>query len=86
MHMRKHEPVSKGVFVDPVPLSATVWGLAAASSDRVRVAVTAPDALGVKLTLIVHAAPGATVGMQLSVSANSAPSDAMLEMCSVAVP
>src|SRR3989442_1437922 len=44
----------------PVPASDTNCGLPGASSVMVTVAVRAPVAAGVKLTLIVQLAPGAT--------------------------
>src|SRR3989442_12789137 len=44
----------------PVPLSETLCGLPAASSVMFTVAARTPVAAGVKLTLIVQLAPGAT--------------------------
>src|SRR2546426_5115488 len=44
----------------PVPARDTDCGLSAASSVMVTVAARAPGAAGVKLTLIVQLAPGAT--------------------------
>src|SRR2546425_1149507 len=46
--------------VTPVPVSDTDCGLSAASSVMFTVAARAPVAAGVKLTLIVQLAPGAT--------------------------
>src|SRR6266536_774906 len=45
----------------PVPLSATVCGLPAASSATERLALRLPLAVGLKVTEIVHAAPAASV-------------------------
>jgi hypothetical protein len=41
---------------EPLPVRANVWGLFEALSTSVRVATRAPDAIGVKVTLIVHVA------------------------------
>lgn len=71
-HVAKQYPVSKGVFVDPVPLRGTVWGLPGASSDIESVPVISPDAPGMKVTLIVQVFRDARLGTQSSVSANVA--------------
>jgi hypothetical protein len=55
----------------PVPLSVTVWGLFAALSVSVSVPVRLPVAVGVKVTLIVQLAPGATEPAQVLVWAKS---------------
>src|SRR3989442_1656246 len=61
--------------VTPVPVSDTDCGLPAASSVMFTVAARAPVAAGVKLTLIVQLAPGATepapVGQVLPAGAGS---------------
>jgi hypothetical protein len=44
-----------------VPVSFAVWGLVKALSVISRVALRAPVALGVKVTVIVHFAPAASV-------------------------
>jgi hypothetical protein len=55
----------------PVPLSDTDWGLFAALSVSVSVPVRLPVAVGVKVTLIVQLAPGATEPAQVLVWAKS---------------
>src|SRR5436190_8725265 len=54
--------------VEPAPDRGKVWGLPAALLRMVRLPVTFPATVGAKVTLIEHAAPGATLGPQLSVS------------------
>src|SRR6267142_1433062 len=56
--------------VTPVPLRATDWGLLAALFVSVKVPLTAPPAVGAKLTLIVQLAPPARDEPQLSDSVN----------------
>ena len=56
------------VGVPPTPDRLTVCGLPAALLRMVRLPVSVPAAVGVKVTLMAHAAPGATLGPQLSVS------------------
>jgi hypothetical protein len=51
----------------PVPARLTLWGLPVALSATLSVAVSAPLAEGVKVTLIVQAAPAATLVPQLLV-------------------
>src|SRR5579859_5520683 len=51
----------------PVPLNVTVCGLPGAPSVKVSVPVTAPVAVGVKITLTVHVPPGPSVAGQLLV-------------------
>ena len=84
-HVAKQYPVSEGVFVDPVPLRETFWGLPGASSDIDSMPVNSPEAPGVKVTLIVQLAPDAKLGTQLLVSAKLAVA-AICEMFNVAVP
>jgi hypothetical protein len=55
----------------PVPDSAMVWGLPAALSAMVIVALPVPVAPGVNVTLIVQLLPGARDDAQLLVSTNS---------------
>ena len=55
----------------PVPLRLAVWGLPAALSLTVRVAVRVPVAVGVNVTLIVQLPPAATLDPQLLVWAKS---------------
>lgn len=72
----------------PVPDKGTVCGLFDALSVSVNVPVRAPNAVGVKVTLILHDAPAAKVlphGFGLVVCPKS-PLIAMLLMFSVAVP
>src|SRR5207253_1404432 len=49
------------VAITPVPVSATTWGLSAALSVKVRLALRVPLAPGVKVRLIVHELPAARV-------------------------
>jgi hypothetical protein len=73
----------------PVPESATVCGLLTASLAKVMAAVRVPFAVGVKVTLIVHLAPAATLDPQLFVWAKSlalAPETAMFVMLKAALP
>ena len=51
----------------PVPDKATICGLLTAVSFTLSVALSAPSMLGVKVTLIVHFAPGAMLEGQLLV-------------------
>jgi hypothetical protein len=53
--------VKSGVAVVPVPVSVAVCGLLASLSATLRVALTAPVAVGVNVTLIVQLAPAANV-------------------------
>jgi hypothetical protein len=62
-------PVSKGVFVDPVPLNDTFCGLPVASSDIESVPVTAPEPPGVKVTLIVQVSRDSRLPTQVLCSA-----------------
>jgi len=55
----------------PVPLKLTVCGLESALSAMVRTPVRVPAAVGAKVTEMVHCAPAARLGTQLSVSAKS---------------
>src|SRR5256885_678401 len=56
------------IAVAPVPVRLAVCGLLLALSVTVKVPIRVPLAVGEKVTLIEHAAPGATLGPQLSVS------------------
>ena len=84
--------VTAGAETTPVPLSVTVCGLPVALSVMLTLALRAPDAAGVKVTLMAQFAPAASVlGLsgQAEVVAKSAafvPPDAMLVMVSGAVP
>src|SRR6267154_388095 len=49
-----------GGVVVPTPLSGTRWGLSAAESVRIRVALLAPAARGEKVTDTVQVSPGFT--------------------------
>ena len=69
----------------PVPVSGQVWGLFAALSEIVRVPERVPIAVGVKDTLIVQLAPGATLAPQVF-DCEKSPLIAMLLMVSAAVP
>ena len=64
---------TRGVTENPVPVpdNAIVWGLPGALSLIVTVELRAPVAVGVKVTLIVHAAFGARVAPQVLVWAKS---------------
>ena len=53
--------LTRGAAVAPVPLSATDCGLSVALSVKVKVALRAPRAPAVKVTLIVHELPAANV-------------------------
>ena len=55
----------------PVPLRLAVWGLPAALSLTVSVAVRVPVAVGVNVTLIVQLPPASTLEPQLLVWAKS---------------
>ena len=71
--------VKSGVVPVPVPVSAAVCGLLASLSATLKVAVTAPVAVGLKVTLIVQLAPAARVAPHAVVCANEdAPAPVML--------
>lgn len=53
--------MTAGVEIVPVPLSATLSGLSAALSVIEMAAVRLPDAVGVKLPLMVQLAPATRV-------------------------
>jgi hypothetical protein len=72
-------------FATPVPVRATVCGLEAALSVMIRNPVRAPAAVGVKVTEMVHSAPAARLGTQVSVAAKS-PLAAMRETLSATLP
>ena len=55
----------------PVPDTAAVWGLLLALSATLKVALRAPVAAGVKVTLIVQFPPTATLEPQVLVCAKS---------------
>jgi hypothetical protein len=77
------------IAVVPVPVRLTVWGLLATLSVRVTVAVRAPLAAGVKVTLIVQLVPAATELPHVLVSAKSlalAPVTARLVTLKAALP
>jgi hypothetical protein len=67
--IRKEIGLNKVNF--PVPVSATVCGLAPPSSRTSSVAALEPLLLGVNVTLIVQLPPGATLAPQLLVWANA---------------
>src|SRR5688572_16699154 len=69
----------------PVPLSVELCGLPATLEATLTAPLRTPSAVGVKVTLIVHEAEGASVAAQVFVCAKS-PDAAMLAMLSVAVP
>jgi hypothetical protein len=73
----------------PAPESVTDCGVSGALSVRVRVAVRAPNAAGVNVTLIAQFAAGATVPLQVSFSTKSAefgPENEMAPTCRAPVP
>ena len=63
--------LTAGANAAPVPVRLAVWGLLSALSLTVNVPVRIPDAVGVKVTLIVQLALPARPDPQLSVSAKS---------------
>jgi hypothetical protein len=69
----------------PVPVSLIVCGLPAALSEMVNVPLSAPPAVGWKVTLIEQFAPAARLDPQVLVSAKS-PVAAMLVIASAAFP
>lgn|SRR5437763_2088145 len=72
----------------PVPVRGSVCGLPWALSVTVKVAVLVPDAVGVKLTVILQAPPAARMEPQLLVwvkSPSPGPAIAMLVMLSAAL-
>ena len=78
-----------GGVLAPVPERLTVWGLPEAVSIMVNKATRAPLADGVKVKLIVHLAPAATLELQLLDCLKSlalAPESAMLVMPKAAAP
>ena len=79
------ERVTFGPETSPVPVRLIACGLTAASSVIVSVAVLAPGAVGVNVTLMVQLAPAATVEPQVFVWAKS-PLAAMLVMSKEPVP
>jgi hypothetical protein len=73
----------------PVPVRLTVWVAGLALSVIVKVAVSEPTTVGVKVTLRVQLAPSATLAPQALVSAKSplfVPAMVTLVMLSVALP
>src|ERR1700742_3972996 len=60
------ERLTPGAFA-PVPVRPTVCGLPATLSEMLNVPVSVPVAVGVKVTLIVHAAPAPNDDPQLLV-------------------
>ena len=71
--------VKSGLVVVPVPFSVAVCGLLASLSATLSIAVTAPVAVGVNVTLIVQLAPTANVVPHALVSAkDAAPEPVML--------
>lgn len=59
--------------VEPLPVSATVWGLFVALSVICRVAVSAPATLGLKTRLKVQLAPAARVEPQVVADCEKSP-------------
>jgi hypothetical protein len=53
--------VSVSADVAPVPVRLTLWGLPLALSVKRSVAFRVPVAVGLKVTVAVHVAPGASV-------------------------
>jgi hypothetical protein len=75
--------------VTPVPLSATVCGLPAASSVILTAAVRLPVSEGLKVTLVVQLAPGASELPHVLVRTKSpawGPVTTMLTIFKVALP
>jgi hypothetical protein len=70
----------------PVPVSETVWGLVLALSVIVRVPVRAPVVVGVKVTLTVQVAPGASVVPQVFVWAKSPDTTTEEKFTAIGVP
>lgn len=80
---------SVGGGMNPVPLSAILWGELTALSAIVMAAVSAPSAAGAKCPWMVQLAPAATLVPQLFENANedmSAPVTTMLVMAKGKVP
>ena len=69
----------------PVPRRATVCGLSAALSAMLKVPVSAPPAVGLKVTEIEQLAPAARVVPRV-MDGEKSPLALMLEMLSVTVP
>src|ERR1700730_5860257 len=70
----------------PVPVRATVCGESGALSEMAREPLTAPGTAGVKLTLSVQEAPGASAGAQpLGVESEKSPV-ALMELMFTVVP
>jgi len=83
------ERLTAGALLAPVPERLTVCGLALALSAIFRVAVAAPLAEGVKVTLITQLAPAATELAQVLVSIKSlalAPETPRLAILKAALP
>lgn len=80
------EKLATGAGVMPVPVSATTCGLPAALSMMLIDPVRAPATDGVKVTLIVQLAPGASVEPQMVVSLKSTLLLLMLVMSAVTTP
>jgi len=81
--------LTTGTGVSPVPLRASAWGEAGALSATSMAAVSVPAATGLNPTLIVQDEPTARVAAQVVLEVNElalAPTMAMLEMASAAVP
>lgn len=70
--------VKSGLVVVPVPFSVAVCGLLASLSATLSVAVTAPVAVGVNVTLIVQLAPTANVVPHALVSAKDAAAEPVM--------
>jgi hypothetical protein len=69
----------------PIPVRLTVWVGGLALSVTVKVPVAVPEAMGLKVTAMLHEAPAATLEPQVLVW-EKGPLTAMLEMVSVEVP
>src|SRR5438094_5043678 len=81
------ETVTAVEAATPVPVTVMVWGFPAALSAMLNSSVTAPNAAGVNVMLIVHVPPPAgTVPTQSSVSVKSVLGGVIDEMLSGAVP
>src|SRR5271166_3002036 len=80
---------TKVMVIVPVPESATVWGLFAALSVMLRVALRGPGAVGVKVTFMVQLWPPDSDVPQLSCSLKSpllAPVKVILVIVSAVLP
>ena len=75
--------LTEGAAAAPVPLSVMLCGLPVALSERVKLALCAPRAPGVKVTLMVQVLPAASVLLPLGQVLVCAKSDAFVPLIAI---